>query len=180
MAAARAASALGHGPGAVAAHGPVAPGSGGPNVTFGVVMAYDAADGYVLAVSLNASAGPFNNSYGPTELTWKFSGGNWSLLNTSGQVPATLSPGLVFDARDGYVLLYGGRLMATSALTAPVTNQTWAYRAGSWTNLSATSNAAPFAVLFANPVYDAADEYVLLFDETGLSATNTSGTLLTT
>ncbi|MFI5418686.1 MAG: hypothetical protein ACHQ2Y_07325 [Candidatus Lutacidiplasmatales archaeon] len=151
-----------------------------PNLTFGVVMTYDAADGYVLAVSLNASAGPYNNTYGPTQLTWKFSGGNWSLISTVGQVPATLSPGLVFDARDNYVLLYGGRLMATSALVAPVTNQTWSYRAGVWTNLSGSSTPAPWSVTFVNLVYDAADEYVLLYNEIGITPTNPNGYLNTT
>ncbi|MCI4321556.1 MAG: hypothetical protein L3K05_04535, partial [Thermoplasmata archaeon] len=128
---------------------------------------------------LNASGGPYNNTYGPNEMTWKFSGGNWSLLTTTGQVPATLGPGLVYDGRDGYVLLYGGRLMATGAPTAPVTNQTWSYSAGTWANLSANSTAAPTAVDFANLVYDAADEYVLLYDQLGLSG-SPNGTLYTT
>jgi hypothetical protein len=143
----------------------------------GLAMTYDGADGYVLAVSLNASSGPFNNTYGANELTWKFSAGNWSLIATTGQVPATLGPGLVYDARDGYVLLYGGRLMAT--LPAPVTNQTWSYLAGTWTNLSQNSTAAPTAIDFPNLVYDAHDEYVLLYDEVGLGG-SPNGTLWTT
>ena len=177
LAQARASAAAGAGPwGPVAASSAAVPLSSGPNLTFGVIMTYDAADGYVLAVSLNASSGPFNNSYGPSDLTWKFAGGNWSLVPTVGQVPATLSPGLVYDAHDQYVLLYGGRLMGTGASVAPVTNQTWSYHAGVWTNLSATSTAAPFAVDFANLVYDAADEYVLLYNEIGITtSTNPNG-----
>jgi hypothetical protein len=143
-------------------------------------MTYDASDGYVVAVALNDSSGPNNDTYGPSDLTWKFSGGNWSVVPTTGQVPATLSPGLVYDARDEYVLLYGGRLMDTSAPIAPVTNQTWAYHAGVWTNLSAHSNPAPYAVDFANPVYDAADGYVLLYNEIGITPTDPLGYLNTT
>ncbi|MCI4366651.1 MAG: hypothetical protein L3K08_02745 [Thermoplasmata archaeon] len=181
LASARASAARGHGPWGPVSSTQFGPrGSTGPNLTFGVVMTYDAADGYVLAVSLNASAGPFNNTYGPTDLTWKFAGGNWSLLNTTGQVPATLSPGLVFDGHDQYVLLYGGRLMATSAAVAPLTNQTWSYRAGVWTNLSGNSTAAPWSVDFANPVYDAADEYVLLYNEIGITPTDPNGYYNTT
>ena len=181
LASAHASAARGQGPwGLVAAPTSARTPMAGPNLTFGVIMTYDSADGYVLAVSLNDTGGPYNNTYGPTDLTWKFSSGNWSLLSTTGQVPATLSPGLVFDAHDGYVLLYGGRLMATGAPVAPITNQTWSYRAGVWSNLSATSTPAPFSVDFANPVYDAADEYVLLFDEFAISPTNPNGFYNTT
>ncbi|MCI4319719.1 MAG: hypothetical protein L3K23_06285 [Thermoplasmata archaeon] len=177
LAEAHASAALGIGPGAVAAPR-LAPHPGvGPNVSFGVVMTYDAADGYVLAVSLNDSAGPLNNTYGPSLLTWKFAAGNWSLLTTTGAVPATYAPGLVYDAHDAYVLLYGGRLMDTSTTFGWVSNQTWSYKAGVWTNLS---TAAPFAVVFPNLVYDAADEYVVLYDEAGLSPTDPNGTLQTT
>jgi hypothetical protein len=179
LAEARASAARGEGPGALAVPSVASHPSGGPNLTFGVAMTYDTADNYVLAVSLNATGGPYNNTYAPSELTWKFSGGNWSLLTTHGQVPATLGPGLVYDGRDGYVLLYGGRLMATGAAYAPVTNQTWSYSAGIWSNLSLNSTAAPTAVDFANLVYDAADEYVLLYDQLGLSG-SPNGTLYTT
>ncbi len=143
-------------------------------------MTYDAADGYVVAVSLNDIGGPTNNTYGPTELTWEFGGAGWSLVNTTGQVPATLSPGLVYDAKDHFVLLYGGRLMATSATVAPVTNQTWSYLSGTWTNISNVSTPAPFAVDFPNLVYDAADEYVVLYDEVGILGSNGSETIQTT
>ncbi|MCI4336802.1 MAG: hypothetical protein L3K17_06360, partial [Thermoplasmata archaeon] len=175
----RVAAARGAGPGSVPL--PMSPRpSSGPNLSFGVVMTYDAADGYVVAVSLNDSGGPTNNTYGPSELTWKFSAGNWSLVNTTGNVPATLNPALVYDARDGYVLLYGGYLMATGASTAPICNQTWSYVGGAWTNLSSTSNAAPYAVDFPNMVYDASDEYVLLYDEVGTTYHPLAETLETT
>lgn len=179
LADARSSSARGQGPGAVAT--PAAPShlTSGPNLTFGVSMAYDAADGYVLAVSLNATGGPYNNTYAPNELSWKFSAGNWTLIATTGHVPATLGPALVDDAKDDYVLLYGGRLMATGATNAPVTNQTWSYHAGVWSNLSANSTAAPTAVDFPNLVYDGYDQYVLLYDELGLSG-SPNGTLETT
>ncbi|MCI4353887.1 MAG: hypothetical protein L3K06_00795 [Thermoplasmata archaeon] len=180
LAQAQASAALGHGPGASSAPGATPHASAGPNVTFGVVMTYDAGDGYVVAVSLNVSTSGYSSTYGPTELTWIFSHGTWSLQNTTGQVPATLSPGLVYDAKDEYVLLYGGRLMGTPAPVAPVTNQTWAYRAGVWSNLSGSSTAAPFAIQFPNLVYDSADQYVLLFDQIGLSSSNPNGTFQTT
>jgi hypothetical protein len=177
LAQARASAARGMGPGAIASPHLASHPSAGPNISFGVVMTYDAADGYVVAVSLNSTGGPLNNTYAPTQLTWKFSGGNWSLVPTVGQVPATLAPGLVYDGHDQYVLLYGGRLMDTNASVAPVSNQTWSYRAGTWTNLS---TAAPFAVDFPNLVYDALDEYVVLYDELGLSPINLNGNIQTT
>jgi len=176
LAQARASAASGEGPGMVPAPAALPHPSAGPNVSFGVAMTYDAADGYVLAVSLNATFGVNNSTYGPSEITWKFTHGNWSVIPTSGSVPATLSPGMVYDARDGYVVLYGGYLMAT--IPAPVTNQTWSYRGGTWSNLTATSSA-PTAVDFSNLVFDASDNYVLLDDELGLSG-SPNGTLWTT
>jgi hypothetical protein len=167
LAEAHASAARGNGPGGVSNRPQGAVPSTGPNETFGIAMTYDAADGYVLAVSLNATAGPGNNSYGPNELTWKFAAGNWTRISTTGQVPATLGPGLVYDARDGYVLLYGGRLMST--LPAPLTNQTWSYLAGTWTNLSRNGTTVPTAVDLPNLVFDAYDDYVLLYDEVDLS-----------
>ncbi|MCI4349895.1 MAG: hypothetical protein L3K15_00025 [Thermoplasmata archaeon] len=174
---AKASAARGNGPGSVVSPHLAARPAAGPNISFGVVMTYDAADAYVVAVSLNDSAGPANNTYGPTELTWEFAAGNWSLVTTTGNVPATLAPGLVYDGHDQYVLLYGGRLMGTNNSVAPVSNQTWSYRAGVWTNLS---TAAPFAVDFPNLVYDAADEYVLLYDELGLSPLSLNGNIEST
>ena len=70
--------------------------------------------------------------------------------------------------------------MATSATVAPVTNQTWSYLSGTWTNISNVSTPAPFAVDFPNLVYDAADEYVVLYDEVGILSTNGSETIQTT
>ncbi|MCI4325639.1 MAG: hypothetical protein L3K00_07160 [Thermoplasmata archaeon] len=174
---AHASASRGNGPGAAALPASPAGPSTGPNETMGMAMTYDAADGYVLAVSLNASSGLNNSTYGPNEMTWKFAAGNWSLIATTGQVPATLGPGLVYDVRDGYVLLYGGRLMAT--LPAPLTNQTWSYLGGTWTNLSRNGTTVPTAVDLPNLVFDAYDDYVLLYDEFGLSA-SPNGSLWTT
>ncbi|MCI4318246.1 MAG: hypothetical protein L3J96_06870, partial [Thermoplasmata archaeon] len=88
LAEARNSAARGQGPGAVPT--PAAPShrAAGPNLTFGVSMAYDAADGYVLAVSLNATGGPYNNTYAPNEISWKFSAGNWTQIATTGNLPA--------------------------------------------------------------------------------------------
>jgi hypothetical protein len=170
-------AARGGGPGGVAAPARIAGPTTGPNETMGIAMTYDAADGYVLAVSLNASAGLNNSTFGPNEITWKFVAGNWSVISTTGQVPATLGPGLVYDARDGYVLLYGGRLMST--LPAPLTNQTWSYLGGTWTNLSRNGTTVPTSVDLPNLVFDAYDDFVLMYDEVGLSA-SPNGSLWTT
>ncbi|HXQ93833.1 MAG TPA: hypothetical protein VN864_01495 [Thermoplasmata archaeon] len=180
LAEARASAALGEGPGAELAPSAAPHPSTGPNVSFGIVMTFDAYDGYVVAVSLNDSSGPANNTYGPYQLTWEFSGGSWSVMNTTGHVPATYKPALVYDARDQYVMLYGGYLMDTGAWPAPLTNQTWSLRSGVWSNLSSVSTPAPFAVDFANMVYDAPDQYVLLYDEMGVSYGPLSETIETT
>jgi hypothetical protein len=60
-----------------------------------------------------------------------------------------------FDAKDGYVLVYGGDNYTYSL------NQTWAYRTGNWSELAPTGNPGPLS----GPAmaYDASDGYVVMY-----------------
>jgi hypothetical protein len=131
-------------------------------------MVYDAVDGYVVSVAPNVSGGMRNATYGPSDLTWKFSGGNWSVLNTTGALPELLYPGLAYDGADSYVVLFGGLQIAGSqgqVTLMAYSNATWSYSGGTWTNRTSTTTAQPYADSVVDITYDAADGYVFLFDE---------------
>ncbi|MDE1820463.1 MAG: PKD domain-containing protein [Euryarchaeota archaeon] len=82
---------------------------------------------------------------------------SWNVSCSTCSPIAREGPSMVYDAADGYVLLYGG--------LQDVSNQepgdTWTYKAGVWTQLTPTT--APSPRVGAGMAYDAADGYVVLF-----------------
>ncbi len=127
-----------------------------PAPTFGAGATFDAADGYVL---MFGGLNPDGNVVG---WTWSFVHNNWT--NLSAAVGAAPSPrwgeGLAYDARDGYVVLFGGcRNLACSE----VLNDTWIYAHDRWTNVTAGQADHPAARGRTMMVYDAYDRYILLF-----------------
>jgi PKD repeat protein len=86
-------------------------------------MTFDGIDNYTLLFG-----GSKFSSSAPYELndTWAFESGTWSnITGTSGAAPSARdSPGMVFDAHDGYVLLFGGEYY---------TGSTTLYLADTWT-----------------------------------------------
>ena len=133
-----------------------------PPVTPQAAMTFDAADGYViLEVAVDES------NISTTILvpyTWSFSDGIWTnrTLESSTTPPARYDAGLAFDAKDGYVVLFGGY-----AYCPPVTggvcsfNDTWSYLNGVWTNISGGSS--PRARSGFGMVYDPQGDDILLF-----------------
>ena len=100
-----------------------------------------------------------STAYGPNAETWIF------LSNPSNvwveDYPVT-SPsarsfmGMAYDAKDGYVLLFGGISPSGTAL-----GDTWEFLNGNWTQLHpSTSPAARYGAMMT---YDVADGYILLF-----------------
>ena len=69
--------------------------------------------------------------------------------------PARTDAGLVYDASDGYTILFGGYGSAGAL------NDTWEFTNGGWTPLTPTS-APPVWTMGTSMVYDGADGYVLL------------------
>ncbi len=66
--------------------------------------------------------------------TWEFtSAGMWVHLPTS-QIPPLAAPAMVYDALDGYTLLYGGDLSGVEANTCPcaISPYTFAFLNGAW------------------------------------------------
>ncbi len=75
-----------------------------------------------------------------------------------GQPAPRYFPNLVWDASDGYVLLYGGD--HSSAYTY---SDTWTYLNGTWTNITTTVTGQPPAVWAAGFAYDPSESQVVLF-----------------
>jgi hypothetical protein len=122
------------------------------------MVAYDAADGYVLLFGgLDTTGG--NVLYGDT---WTFANGTWHNL-TSEEVasPAPRYLGaMAYDAADHCVVLFGGYNGAGTAY-----NDTWIFENDSWESVNVTG-ASPSPLWRATMTYDAADGYVLLFGGT--------------
>ncbi len=123
-----------------------------PSPRYGMAMAWDPQANAIVAFG---GAGPTGTTYGDT---WLFNG-SWS--NVTGN--QTHSPGAAFQAEmaydptlDGVVLVDGGSIACGCNL-----NQTWAFRSGQWTNVTAT--VLPPAVHSAMLWYDAASSDLLLY-----------------
>jgi hypothetical protein len=124
-------------------------------------MTYDAADGYVLLVQeSNFTCGPA----GYCLLTWAFSDGVWTdLTGESAQTPPLLSyTSISYDPMSQEVILFGGDNFTSGNLAV---NETWAFRAGQWINLSPASS--PPARYDAALTYDPKTGQVLAYGGDG-------------
>jgi hypothetical protein len=125
-------------------------------------MVYDASDGYVLLFGGdNATGFPPVCSFGCARAfndTWEFKAGVWKPLHIPAPSPR-LGASMVYDAADGYVLLFGGELWSTAGPGA-LTGETWSYHAGAWTN---RMSAGPSARFDAPIAFDQAAGDVLLY-----------------
>ncbi|HXQ48512.1 MAG TPA: hypothetical protein VN842_01855, partial [Thermoplasmata archaeon] len=113
-------------------------------------MIYDPAAGeYVLFGG--ASGG---NALGST---WVFAHGTWKDLfpNLTVSPPARWYNSFVWDASDGYGLLFGGRNPSTDL------NDTWTFNGTAWTQV--VTSVAPPPITTGRTVYDAADGVVWLY-----------------
>ncbi len=119
---------------------------------WGATLAYDAKDGYFVFYSDTAAS-----DY-PTN-TWIFDHGSWSEDRNLPQPPSGGgdSAEMVYDASDGYVVLFEG---APPFIQTPVT---WVYSAGTWSNVTSMSPTMPAARTANSLAYDAASGEVVLF-----------------
>ncbi len=103
------------------------------------LMAWDAADGYMVTLG-----------FGQSTQTWGYVGGVWTNRTSGLQPTARSGAALTYDASDGEVVLFGGHSSTNCPASTLVCGDTWTYKAGAWTNISATLTTAP------SPRWDAA------------------------
>jgi hypothetical protein len=125
-----------------------------PAVAF-ASMTFDASDGYVVLFGGWGTKGVNSES-------WSFVRGHWTAITlTSGTNPGGRANGsATYDAHDGYVVLFGGAAGGKSL------RDTWAYHAGTWTDLTPnnlTASTSPTRRSAAAIAYDAAQSMVVLF-----------------
>lgn len=127
-----------------------------PPCVSGGLFAWDEADGYGLEfgglVSCTTAA-PSAAQSG----TWEYEYGRWRNVSASLSTapPARYQGGMVWDAADSEIVLFGGRSPTTEM------SDTWTWSHGVWTQLSPTQS--PPARFQLSMTYDAAAGYVLLY-----------------
>ncbi|MCI4366659.1 MAG: hypothetical protein L3K08_02785, partial [Thermoplasmata archaeon] len=121
-------------------------------------MVYDAADGYILLFGGDAIGGS-----GWLNDTWEYAGGLWAQITPGRSPPVSSSQTMVYDAADGYAMLFEN---------ASGIQSTWTYHAGTWTNRTLTAGTPPGGPALNPLVYDSSDGYVLLFGTFQRTLTN--------
>ncbi len=155
----------------VQAAGPLSPATGSMGTTFfaelqnftDVSLAYDAHDGYLLAVAENLS---YSGAYGSNIETWAYESGAWVELHPAGSPPARIGSSLTYDPATSSVMLFGG--VGPSGFLA----DTWSYSAGTWTNLTGSSTMAPPPRAGASFAWDANASEGVLYGGIGPSGGN--------
>lgn len=135
-----------------------------PSTREGAAMVYDAADHYLLLFGGLAGTG------GDLRDTWTYANGTWTNLTAklAASPPARYKAGIAYDAKDGYVVLYGGLHSGTYL------DDTWTFRAGVWTQVFPAQDPGYREDL--GMTYDAHDGYVVLFggdNQTGVDRNDT-------
>jgi len=95
--------------------------------------------------------------------TWEFTYGQWYELSVAGGPRPRFGGSMVYDASDGCLVLFGGKLSGENSTTSPkqFLNDTWIFNATGWHQLHPAHAPSPrgeFAM-----AYDAADSEVVLF-----------------
>lgn len=114
-----------------------------------VPAAYDAAAGYDVWLF-------------PGGATWTYGPGGWSNITATAGRPAGMGANvqMVYDARDGYVVLFGGEVAKVPF--RPLA-QTWRFEGGQWTNITSAVTGTPPALLGSVMSYDSLDKEIVLF-----------------
>ncbi|MCI4373440.1 MAG: hypothetical protein L3K02_07360 [Thermoplasmata archaeon] len=121
-----------------------------PSPRYGMAMAFDAADGYILAFGGATSTGV------PFDETWTFNG-TWSDITSAQTVspPAVFNAGVTYDGTTHSVLLLDGFGNAGNE------NGTWSFSGGQWSQVAAAT--LPPALHSPGMLYDPTTSSVLLF-----------------
>ena len=99
--------------------------------------------------------GGYDPSVSPDGDTWGFSASHWTEISASGGPPGRWGGEMVYDAADGYLLLFGGRNVTQFF------NDTWSYSATGWHQI--VTSDAPSPRSNSGLAYDPSDGDVILF-----------------
>jgi carboxypeptidase family protein/phosphoesterase family protein/galactose oxidase-like protein len=115
-------------------------------------MTYDAADGYILLFGGHGSTSLLSD-------TWTYQSGAWNELNIGAPKHPTARQGsmISYDPACGCVILFGG-----SSKTGSL-HDTWAFQAGTWTNITSLVGSGPPSRRLGGMDYDGASNELLLF-----------------
>jgi hypothetical protein len=104
-----------------------------------------------------------------TNETWFWYGSRWVQIFPADLPAPRNSHSMVYDTKRERVVLFGGRREAVVVKGDPtVSNDTWVFQNGNWTNLAPAS--APSARFDAPMVYDTANDRIILFGGTVFDA----------
>ncbi len=129
------------------------------------LMAYDAADGYILLFGGYTSISVPGSCSGALNDTWIFQRGAWTQITPTGGVapPCLFSAAMAYDSADREIVLFGGGLTVGGVLNAQLSDQTWTYASGTWTDLTGSLAAAPEARETSSMADDPRDGDMILY-----------------
>ncbi|MCI4346327.1 MAG: kelch motif-containing protein, partial [Thermoplasmata archaeon] len=134
-----------------------------PPKRYAAAMTYDAKDNEtVLFGGYDASAHYWSD-------TWTFANGTWTNLTSKLSVHPSgrWRANMAYDAKDGYVVLFGG----TDSGGTPLSD-TWKFVANKWTDITSSVTGSPSPRYRFTMAYDAADKEVVTFGGCTTMVTN--------
>ncbi|MCI4331439.1 MAG: PKD domain-containing protein [Thermoplasmata archaeon] len=145
----------------------LSPTGGSPSPRTDARSTYDPTVGGILLLG-----GALQNGQALSDL-WMFASGRWSNVTdpTAQFPPARSAEAFVYDASDGFDLLFGGN----GACGHPC-GDTWSYAHQTWTNRTSSTASGPAARDSAGVVYDPLNNGLLLFGGHGTAAMRDSWT----
>jgi hypothetical protein len=131
-----------------------------PTARAGAAMAYDPATQSVILFGGCVGGDYWQLTCTPTNDTWSFAGGLWTQLFPAISPPARMRPAMVWDARDNYLLLFGG---FTAGSGSQPLGDTWAFNGTAWLNLTPVAGSGPSPRAGPALVFAAGWNEVILF-----------------
>jgi hypothetical protein len=124
-------------------------------------MAFDPVAGEALRLGGSLTGHP-NGACTPVANESTYRSGSWTAFGGNASLPPALAgEAMVWDNATGSIFLFGGTLPGGGS--CPGLNETWAFSAGSWTNLTSYGNSTPSGRSEIALADDGVDQQVVLF-----------------